>query len=333
MSEKSFIDYIKIYCRSGNGGAGAVHFHREKFIAKGGPDGGDGGKGGDIILQGDHQRWTFLHLKYQKHHRADQGRPGGSNRLTGADGKSIVINVPIGTVVKDEKGQVLFEITQDGQKEVLFKGGQGGQGNWHFRSATHQAPRHAQPGVEGVEGWITLELKVLADVGLIGFPNAGKSTLLSMLTAAKPKIAGYAFTTLTPHLGIVPYRNKYSFVMADIPGLIEGSAQGKGLGHRFLRHIERNTVLLFMISADDAAPKRVYEILLHELREYNPDILHKQQLLVISKADLLDDASKKRFEKELLIGQPYIFISSFTKQGLEKLKDELWKMIHTSIFL
>ncbi|XOD68594.1 MAG: GTPase ObgE [Flavobacteriales bacterium AspAUS03] len=331
MSEKNFIDYVKIYCRSGDGGAGAIHFHREKFITKGGPDGGDGGKGGDIILQGDHQRWTLLHLKYQKHHRAGHGRPGGSNRLTGANAKNIVINVPIGTVVKDEKGQILFEITQDGQKEVLLKGGQGGQGNWHFRSATRQAPHYAQPGVEGIEEWFILELKVLADVGLIGFPNAGKSTLLSMLTAAKPKIAGYAFTTLTPHLGIVPYQDQHSFIMADIPGLIKGAAQGKGLGHRFLRHIERNTVLLFMIPVNDTAPKKVYEILLDELREYNPNLLNKQHLLVISKSDLLDDASKKRFEKELTIDRPYIFISSFTKQGLEKLKDELWKMIHTSI--
>ncbi|XOD66887.1 MAG: GTPase ObgE [Flavobacteriales bacterium Tduv] len=331
MSKKNFIDHVKIYCRSGNGGAGSLHFRREKFITNGGPDGGDGGRGGSIIFQGDCQLWTLLHLKYQKHHRAGHGRPGGGNRLTGADGKDLIIEIPIGTVVKDEEGRTLFEITEEGQEKVLFRGGQGGRGNWYFRNPVHHTPRYAQPGIKGKESWITLELKVLADVGLVGAPNSGKSTLLSSITAAKPKVADYAFTTLTPHLGIVPYRDQNSFVMADIPGLIEGAAQGKGLGFRFLRHIERNSTLLFMIPADVENPRKEYDMLLHELRQYNSDLLDKQRFLVISKADLLDSSSRKKFEKKLPPDQPYIFISSLTNQGLGKLKDELWKIIYTPI--
>lgn len=331
MSEKSFIDHVKIYCKSGNGGTGFLHFRREKFVAKGGPDGGDGGKGGSVIFRGDCQRWTLLYLKYQKHHRAGHGKPGGRNRLTGADGKDIIIDVPIGTVAKDEGGRTLFEIIEEGQEKILFRGGQGGRGNWHFRNAVHQTPRCVQPGIKGTEGWIVLELKVLADVGLVGTPNTGKSTLLSSITAAKPKVADYAFTTLTPHLGIVSYRDQNSFVMADIPGLIEGAAQGKGLGYRFLRHIERNTALLLMIPADVECPRKEYDMLLHELGQYNPDLLDKQRLLAISKADLLDSASQKKFEKKLPPDQPYIFISCLTNQGLEKLKNELWKMIYNPI--
>jgi len=327
----NFVDYIKIYCKSGNGGAGSAHLHREKFIEKGGPDGGDGGRGGHIIMKGSNNQWTLLPLRYTRHLKAENGKNGGSSRSTGADGNDIYIEVPIGTIAKDEEGNFLGEITENGQEIILLEGGKGGLGNWHFRSATRQTPRYAQPGLPGVEMPIVLELKILADVGLVGFPNAGKSTLLSVVSAAKPKIADYAFTTLTPNLGIVEYRNHQSFVMADIPGIIEGAAEGKGLGHRFLRHIERNSVLLFLIPADADDHAKEYEILLNELKKYNPELLDKGRILAISKSDMLDDELKTEISKLLPKDIPHLFFSSVAQQGLTELKDALWKEINKEI--
>ena len=332
MSQGSnFVDYVKICCRSGHGGSGSAHLHRDVFTAKGGPDGGDGGRGGNIILVGNAQLWTLLHLKYRKHIIAGDGESGGSSLRTGKSGRDEILEVPLGTIARDaETGEVLFEITKDGESRVLTQGGRGGLGNWHFRSATQQTPRFAQPGEPGQEEWNILELKVLADVGLVGFPNAGKSTLLSVVSAAKPEIADYAFTTLVPNLGIVAYRNNKSFVMADIPGIIEGASHGKGLGFRFLRHIERNSVLLFMIPADTSRSiKEEYSILLHELTEYNPELMHKPRILAITKADMLDDELQHEMAKELPAGIPAIFISSVAQKGLTELKDMLWKEINT----
>ncbi|MBA5630412.1 GTPase ObgE [Moheibacter lacus] len=329
--QSNFVDYIKIYCKSGNGGAGSAHLHREKFIEKGGPDGGDGGRGGHIIMRGNSNQWTLLPLRYTRHLKAENGKNGGSSRSTGADGNDVYIEVPIGTVAKDEQGNFLGEITENGQELILLQGGKGGLGNWHFRSATRQTPRYAQPGLPGVEMPIVLELKVLADVGLVGFPNAGKSTLLSVVSAAKPKIADYAFTTLTPNLGIVEYRNHQSFVMADIPGIIEGAAEGKGLGHRFLRHIERNSVLLFLIPADAKDYAKEYDILLNELKKFNPELLDKERVLAISKSDMLDDELKNEIAQLLPKDIPHLFISSVAQQGLMELKDLLWKEINKEI--
>ena len=325
----NFVDYIKIYCKSGNGGAGSAHLHREKFIEKGGPDGGDGGRGGHIIMKGNNNQWTLLPLRYTRHLKAENGKNGGSSRSTGADGNDIYIEVPIGTIAKDEQGNFLGEITENGQEVVLLRGGKGGLGNWHFRSATRQTPRYAQPGLPGEEMPVLLELKILADVGLVGFPNAGKSTLLSVVSAAKPKIADYAFTTLTPNLGIVEYRNHQSFVMADIPGIIEGAAEGKGLGHRFLRHIERNSVLLFLIPADAKDYAKEYEILLNELKKFNPELLDKGRILAISKSDMLDDELKEEISDLLPKDIPHLYISAVAQQGLQELKDVLWKEINS----
>ena len=320
----SFVDYVKIYCRSGKGGAGSAHLRREKYLPKGGPDGGDGGRGGHIILRGNSQKWTLLHLKYTKHLFAGDGGRGGVQTSTGANGKDIYVDVPLGTVAKDgETEELLFEITEDGEEKILARGGRGGLGNSHFKSSTFQTPRFAQPGEPGVEGWYILELKVLADVGLVGFPNAGKSTLLSSVSAAKPKIANYAFTTLVPNLGIVSYRDDNSFVMADIPGIIEGAHEGKGLGIRFLRHIERNSVLLFVIPADCDSVKKEYDILLNELKLYNPELLDKHRVLAISKTDLVDEELKESIKKDLP-QLPYVFISAITGEGLTSLKDILW---------
>ncbi|HLU84212.1 MAG TPA: GTPase ObgE [Vicingaceae bacterium] len=327
MSNSNFIDYVKIHCTSGKGGRGSRHFRREKYEPKGGPDGGDGGRGGHVIVRGNKNLWTLLHLKFKRHIKAGHGEDGSSSRSTGAQGEDAYIEVPLGTIAKDaETGEVLFEITEDGEEQVLIKGGRGGLGNSHFKSATNQAPRYAQPGEDGNEGWKVLELKVLADVGLVGFPNAGKSTLLSVLSAAKPEIANYPFTTLVPNLGIVSYRDFRSFVMADIPGIIEGAHEGKGLGIRFLRHIERNAVLLFLIPADSDNIKEEYQILLNELKEYNPELLDKARVLAISKSDMLDDELKAEIEQDLP-EIPYVFISSVAQQGLTELKDMLWKYI------
>lgn len=323
----NFVDYVKICCRSGHGGAGSAHLHRDKSTAKGGPDGGDGGRGGNIILKGNKQLWTLLHLKYRKHIIAENGGNGLGALKTGASGKDIILEVPLGTVAKDaETGKMEVEITEDGQTEVLTPGGRGGLGNWHFRSATLQTPRFAQPGEPGREEWKILELKILADVGLVGFPNAGKSTLLSVVSAAKPEIADYPFTTLVPNLGIVSYRDNRSFIMADIPGIIEGAAQGKGLGLRFLKHIERNSVLLFMVPADSKDIHNEYRILLNELKQFNPDLLDKPRVLAITKADLLDEELVNEIEKDLP-EIPYVFISSATQKGIPALKDMLWKAI------
>ncbi|CAG0905716.1 unnamed protein product [Cyprideis torosa] len=321
-------DHVRIYCQSGKGGAGSASLRREKFVDKGGPDGGDGGRGGHIILKSSSHKWTLLHLRYFKHIKADAGKPGGKQGSTGADGQDIILEVPVGTIAKTEDGEVLAELTEEGQEEILLEGGKGGRGNTHFKSATNQTPRYAQPGLQGKEALVILELKVLADVGLVGFPNAGKSTLLAAITAAKPKIADYAFTTLTPNLGIVPYRDYRSFVMADIPGIIEGAAEGKGLGHRFLRHIERNSVLLFLIPADAEDYHKEYHILLGELEKYNPELLDKDRLIAISKSDLLDDELKNEIQKELKGDFEFIFISSVSQEGLDVLKDRLWKMIN-----
>lgn len=327
MSDSNFVDYVKICCRSGKGGAGAVHLHRDKHTAKGGPDGGDGGHGGSIILRGNSQTWTLLHLKYRKHVIAEEGGNGEPALRKGSDGKNEVLDVPLGTVAKDaETGEILFEITKDGQEEVLTKGGRGGLGNFHFKSSTMQTPRFAQPGEPGLEEWRVLELKILADVGLVGFPNAGKSTLLSVVSAAKPEIADYPFTTIVPNLGIVSYRDYKSFVMADIPGIIEGAHLGKGLGTRFLRHIERNATLLFMIPADSADIKAEYKILVNELKQYNKELLTKNRLLAITKSDLLDEELMAAMKKELP-RVPHIFISSATGYNITQLKDKLWKMI------
>ncbi len=329
MTEGNFVDYMNIWVASGNGGKGSVHLHREKYITKGGPDGGDGGRGGHIILRGNKSMWTLYHLKFKQHYKAQHGAAGSKNRSTGKDGEDIYIDVPLGTIIKDnETKKILFEITQNGEEIILAEGGKGGRGNWHFKSPTNQTPRYSQPGIEGKEDWFQLELKLLADVGLVGFPNAGKSTLLSVITAAKPKIADYAFTTLKPNLGIVKYRNYQSFVVADIPGIIEGAAEGKGLGHHFLRHIERNSLLLFLIPADSDDIKKEYDILLNELKKHNPELLDKERLLAISKSDMLDDELKEEIEKELPKDLPYLFISSVAQTGLTELKDKLWAMLN-----
>jgi len=329
MTEGNFVDYIKVYASSGKGGRGSAHLHREKFITKGGPDGGDGGRGGHIILRGNKDMWTLFHLKFKKHFRAEQGGDGSKSRSTGKDGSDIYVDVPLGTIVRDsETAEIIFEITENGEEQILLEGGMGGRGNWHFKSSTNQTPRYAQPGVDGLEGWFQIELKILADVGLVGFPNAGKSTLLSVITAAKPKIADYAFTTLKPNLGIVEYREFKSFVMADIPGIIEGAAEGKGLGHRFLRHIERNSTLLFLIPADSDDIHKEYEVLLNELKKHNPELLDKQRLLAISKTDMLDEELQEEIKNELPTGIPFVFISSLAQIGLQELKDKLWKMLN-----
>ncbi len=329
MTEGNFVDYVKVYAASGNGGKGSVHLHREKYITKGGPDGGDGGRGGHVIIRANKGMWTLLHLKFKKHFKADHGGHGSKSRSTGKDGSDIYIDVPLGTIIRDpETNEILFEITQEGEERLLVEGGMGGRGNWHFRSSTNQTPRYAQPGIEQQDGWFQLELKILADVGVVGFPNAGKSTLLSVLTSAKPKIADYAFTTLKPNLGIVKYRGHKTFVMADIPGIIEGAHEGKGLGHRFLRHIERNSTLLFLIPADSKDINDEYATLLNELKQYNPELLDKERLLVISKLDLLDDELQEEIEKELPKEIPYLFISAVANKGLVELKDKLWKMLN-----
>lgn len=328
MASDNFVDYVKIHCTSGNGGGGSTHFRREKYIPLGGPDGGDGGRGGHIILRGNKQLWTLLHLKFNKHLKAGHGAHGSGNLKTGAEGQDKYIEVPVGTVARDaETQEILFEVTEDKQEIILVRGGRGGLGNNHFKSPTNQAPKYAQPGELGQEGWKILELKVLADVGLVGFPNAGKSTLLSVITDAKPEIGDYAFTTLRPNLGIVKYRDYQSFIMADIPGIIEGAHEGKGIGLRFLRHIERNSILLFMIAADSNDIKKEYDILLNELKQYNPELLHKQRLLAITKSDLLDDELKQEIAKELPT-IPYVFISSIAQQGLMELKDLIWKKLN-----
>ncbi len=333
MSERNnFIDYIRIFARSGHGGAGVRHFMRNKLTAKGGPDGGDGGRGGHIILRGSTQLWTLLHLRYFKNVLADDGENGSKNNCTGHDGKDIIIEVPLGTVARNEEtGEQEAEILEDGQEIIWMKGGRGGWGNSHFATPTNQVPEYSQPGEPGVEGWKIIELKVLADVGLVGFPNAGKSTLLSVLTAAKPKIANYAFTTLIPQLGMVEYRDRKSFCIADLPGIIEGAAEGKGLGHRFLRHIERNALLLFLIPADSADHKKEFEILVGELEKYNPEMLQKDFIIAISKSDMLDDELKAAIEKELPDYIPHIFISSATQTGLIELKDLLWSSLNKPI--
>jgi len=332
MTEGNFVDYVKIYIASGKGGKGSTHLHREKFIEKGGPDGGDGGRGGHVYLRGNKSLWTLFHLKFIKHIRAGHGGDGGGSRSTGHDGDDKYMDVPLGTVVRDqETNEILFEITEHDEERILAQGGKGGLGNWHFRSSTNQTPRYSQPGMPANIIDVTLELKVLADVGLVGFPNAGKSTLLSVLTSAKPKIADYPFTTLKPNLGIVAYRDFQSFVMADIPGIIEGAAEGKGLGHYFLRHIERNSLLLFLVPADSKDIKKEYEILLDELRRYNLEMLDKERLLVVSKCDMLDDELKEELKHQLDnegLGINYMFISSVAQQGLVELKDKLWTMLN-----
>ena len=328
----NFIDYIRIYCKSGHGGAGSKHFARTKFNPNAGPDGGDGGRGANIILKGNAQLWTLLHLRYYKNVIAEDGTGGDKNLMTGRDGKDIVIEVPLGTVAKDEEtGEVEAEILEDGQEITWLKGGRGGLGNKNFATATNQAPDYAQPGEEGVEGWKLLELKVLADVGLVGFPNAGKSTLLSVITAAKPKIADYAFTTLTPNLGMVPYRDNRSFAVADLPGIIEGAAEGKGLGHRFLRHIERNSVLLFLIPADSNDHRKDFDVLVNELKQYNPEMLQKDFVIAISKSDMLDEELKAAIQAEMPGNYPLVFISSVKQQGLQELKDLLWTTLNKPV--
>lgn len=330
MSEKNnFIDYIRIFARSGHGGPGASHLMRNKLTAMGGPDGGDGGRGAHIILKGNSNLWTLLHLRYFKNVLAENGERGSKNNCTGKDGEDIIIEVPLGTVARDEEtGEIEAEILEDGQEIIWLKGGRGGLGNSNFATPTNQVPDHSQPGEPGVEGWKNLELKVLADVGLVGFPNAGKSTLLSVLTAAKPKIANYAFTTLVPQLGMVEYRDNKSFCIADLPGIIEGAAEGKGLGHRFLRHIERNSALLFLIPADSDDHRKEFEILRNELLEYNPELLQKDFVIAVSKSDMLDDELKKDIVKELPKGFPIVFISSITNKGLTELKDLLWDTLN-----
>lgn len=329
MSQTNFIDHTMHYCRSGKGGAGSTHFRREKFYPNGGPDGGDGGRGGHIILRGNRNMWTLLHLRYKKHVFADNGVNGSGQKSSGAEGKDIIVDVPLGTVARDtETGEFLGEITEHNQEFILLKGGRGGLGNWHFRTPTNQAPQYSQPGEEGIEKQITLELKLLADVGLVGFPNAGKSTLLSVVSEAKPKIANYAFTTLVPSVGVVAYRNDQSFVMADIPGIIEGASEGKGIGIRFLRHIERNAVLLFLIPVDTVDINKEYQILLNELKQFNPELLNKNRVIALTKADMLDDELKAELEKELNFDVPYCFISSVAQKGLVELKDLLWDAIN-----
>lgn len=338
MASTNFVDYVKIFCRSGNGGGGVVHFRHEKFEEFGGPDGGDGGRGAHIILRGNSQYWTLIHLKYRKHIHAEDGEFGGGKKCSGKDGKDTILDVPLGTVARDaETGEIVCEVTEDGQEVILCKGGRGGLGNWRFRTATNQAPRYSQPGEECVEGWFVLELKVLADVGLVGLPNAGKSTLLAAVSSAKPKIANYAFTTLEPNLGIVEYRDYKSFVMADIPGIIEGAHEGKGLGTRFLRHIERNSVLLFMISAESKDISAEYIVLLNELQMYNPELMDKDRMLAVTKSDMLDDELIEHImdeinEKGVIKDIPITFISSVTGYNIPLLKDQLYNLINNKKF-
>lgn len=332
MTEGNFVDYVKVHVSSGNGGKGSAHLHREKYVAKGGPDGGDGGRGGHVIMRGDKSLWTLFSFKFKRHFKAGHGEHGSSSRSTGADGEDVYMDVPLGTVVRDsETNEVLFEITKDKEERIIMEGGLGGRGNWHFKTATNQTPRYAQPGIKGQEASYILELKVLADVGLVGFPNAGKSTLLSVMTSAKPKIADYEFTTLKPNLGIVQQRDFQSFVMADIPGIIEGAAEGKGLGYYFLRHIERNAMLLFVIPADSKDISEEYEILLNELRKYNPEMLDKERFIVISKCDMLDqelmDEMKIELDKDFQ-DISYMFISAVSQMGIQELKDRLWKQLN-----
>lgn len=329
MAEGNFIDFVRVFCRSGRGGSGSTHLRREKFVPKGGPDGGDGGRGGDVVIVGNSQMWTLIHLQYSKHAFAENGAPGGKQRSTGAEGKDVVLEVPLGTVAKDaDTGELLGEIINDGDRVVLKRGGRGGLGNWHFRSSTRQTPRFAQPGEKGQEGLVQLELKLLADVGLVGFPNAGKSTLLASLSAARPKIADYPFTTLTPNLGIVAYRDNLSFVMADIPGIIEGAHEGRGLGLRFLRHIERNSILLYILSAEDEDLNASYQTLRNELLQYNPDLVEKRSVVAISKIDLIDQTRRREIEQSLRIEPPYVLISSVSGEGLTRLRDLLWENLH-----
>ena len=331
MANSNFVDYVKICCRSGRGGSGSTHMRREKYIPKGGPDGGDGGRGGHVIVRGNSNLWTLLHLKFQKHIRAEHGGHGSGQLKTGAEGADAIIEVPLGTVARDaETGEIDFEITEDGESQILVKGGRGGLGNNNFKSSTNQTPRYAQPGGEETEAWKILELKVLADVGLVGFPNAGKSTLLSVVSAAKPEIANYPFTTLVPNLGIVSYRDNASFIMADIPGIIEGAHEGKGLGLRFLRHIERNSLLLFLVPADSDDIRKEYEVLLNELKQYNPELLDKDRLLAISKSDMLDDELKAEIAEDLP-DVPAVFISSVAQQGLVELKDMIMNHLRPTI--
>ncbi len=329
MANSNFVDFVKMYLSSGKGGSGSVHLRREKYIPKGGPDGGDGGRGGHIILRGNSQFWTLIHLKYKKHVRAESGEGGSGALRSGKNGKDIYLDVPLGTVAKDaETGEVIFEITEDKQERIIVKGGRGGLGNANFKSPTNQTPRYAQPGGDEQEGWFILELKILADVGLVGFPNAGKSTLLSTVSAARPKIADYAFTTLEPSIGIVPYYDDRSFVMADIPGIIEGASEGRGLGHRFLRHIERNSILLFLVPADSKDIKTEYNILLNELKKFNPELLDKQRILAVSKSDMLDDELKREIKRTLPRKIPTIFISSVANEGISELKDLIWNTLN-----
>jgi GTP-binding protein len=332
MADSNFVDYVKIHCKTGNGGSGSSHFHRDKSNPRGGPDGGDGGRGGHIILRGNTQLWTLLHLKYRKHISAGHGAAGSGNRKSGAFGEDVFIEVPLGTIVRDhESGNVICEIDEDGQEKILMEGGRGGLGNDHFKTATNRAPRHSQPGEPGIEAWNILELKLLADVGLVGFPNAGKSTLLSVVSAAKPEIANYPFTTLVPNLGIVSYRDERSFVMADIPGIIEGAHEGKGLGLRFLRHIERNSVLLFMVPADAVSIKAEYKTLLNELEMYNPELLDKGKVLAITKCDMIDEELMAQMKDDIPGELPHIFISSVSGLNIDKLKDLLWKEMNRNI--
>ncbi len=328
MASSNFVDYVKINCRSGKGGAGSAHFFRTRSQPRGGPDGGDGGRGGHIILRGNKQLWTLLHLKYTKHVKAEHGGAGGGSLKTGANGKDVILDVPLGTIAKNaETGEVLFEITEDGEKHILLEGGRGGLGNDHFKSPTNRTPKYAQPGEDGQEEWFVLELKILADVGLVGFPNAGKSTLLSVISAAKPEIADYPFTTLTPNLGIVRYRDARSFVVADIPGIIEGAHEGKGLGLRFLRHIERNSILLFMVPADSKDIRKEFDILMKELMQFNPELLDKSRILAITKSDLLDEELIAEIKTDLP-EIPYVFISSVANTGLMELKDLIWNELN-----
>ena len=332
MANSNFVDYVKMFLASGNGGNGSMHLHREKYVPKGGPDGGDGGRGGHIILRGNSQFWTLIHLKYKKHIRAEEGESGSGSLRHGRNGKDIYLDVPLGTVAKDaETGEILFEITEHGEEKIIVKGGRGGLGNANFKTSTNQTPRYAQPGELGVEGWFILELKILADVGLVGFPNAGKSTLLSTVSAARPKVADYAFTNLEPSVGIVNYYDDKSFVMADIPGIIEGASEGKGLGHRFLRHIERNSVLLFLVPADSKDILAEYKILLKELKKFNPELLDKQRILAVSKSDMLDDELKREIKPHLPRKIPTIFISSAANEGIKELKDLIWKTLNEEI--
>ena len=335
MTEGNFVDYVKINISSGNGGKGSAHFRREKYITKGGPDGGDGGRGGNVIFVSDKSLWTLYHFKFQKHFKCGHGGDGSKNRSSGADGKDIKIKVPIGTIIKDaESEKIIYETIEDGEEKIILEGGKGGLGNWNFRSSTNQAPRYAQPGLRGKEMQLVLELKLLADVGLVGFPNVGKSTLLKTLTSAKPKIGNYEFTTLKPNLGIVEYRNFKSFVIADIPGIIEGASEGKGLGHYFLRHIERNSVLLFLLSADSKDVVKEYKVLLNELKKYNPELIDKQRLIAISKSDLINEKDIEKIKNKVssvIENIPFEFISSVSNKGLTELKDKMWKVLNEEL--